>query len=77
MPLPIFGNIHLILKMGLTDFQYMMTTYGRTAIYFEGTSSLPIICTSDVDFIKAVTIRDFQYFRNRRVNKSKLNNMKV
>ncbi|CAF0881016.1 unnamed protein product [Brachionus calyciflorus] len=65
-PLPFIGNLHNLVKQGFADHDInIMTKYGRTVGYFEG--STPVVLTTDVRFIKNVMIKDFNYFVNRRI----------
>lgn len=65
MPLPLFGNL-LMYRKGLNYCHLdLVNNYGKTFLLSEGLSS-PLICTADPDFIKAVAIKDFRYFVNRR-----------
>jgi hypothetical protein len=67
-PAPAFliGNFKEMMSVGIAE--YDMKTfkkYGKTYGFFEGSS--PVIVTKDVKFIKAVMIKDFSSFVNRRV----------
>jgi hypothetical protein len=65
-PLPIFGNLLELAKLGLNNYDIaMFNKYGKTFGYFEG--SQPVVLTTDVKFIKAVMIKDSNNFINRRV----------
>jgi len=67
MPLPLIGNFNGVIKLGATKYdEYLMGKYGKIVGYFEG--STPNLLISDVKFIKAVLIKDFSHFVNRRVN---------
>jgi hypothetical protein len=68
MPLPVVGNFHSLIKNGVVKFDVdVFKQYGKTLGYFEGSS--PSLMTIDVDLIKAITIKDFHNFTNRRVGK--------
>lgn len=62
----IFGNFKDMLNVGIAEYDLsIFKKYGKTVGYFEG--STPVILTKDVKFIKAVMIKDFSHFVNRRV----------
>ena len=66
-PLPIFGNMYGFIRHGIS--QYHMESfkkYGKTFQSF-GIGLLPEIVTSDPELIKAITIKEFKLFQNRRV----------
>ena len=68
-PTPSFlvGNFKEVLKVGIAEYDLnVFKKYGKTVGYFEGTQ--PVILTKDVKFIKAVMIKDFSNFVNRRVS---------
>ena len=68
-PTPSFlvGNFKEVLKVGIAEYDLnVFKKYGKTVGYFEG--SQPVILTKDVKFIKAVMIKDFSNFVNRRVS---------
>jgi len=54
-------------KKGITrhDFE-LIRDYGKIVGYYEG--GTPIIMCTDTKFLKKVMIKDFNVFRNRRVN---------
>ena len=55
------------MTMGISNYdRNIFEKYGKTLGYFEG--SQPVILTKDVKFIKAVMIKDFSCFVNRRVS---------
>ena len=61
------GNFKDMLDFGIANYDLsIFKKYGKTVGYFEGSS--PIIITKDVKFIKAVMIKDFSHFVNRRVS---------
>merc|ERR1712214_197290 len=65
LPLPLFGNL-LMLRKGLNYFQMdMVDKYGKTFLFSEGLSK-PQIFTADHELIKAISVKDFRYFVNRR-----------
>lgn len=51
----------------------MVKKYGRVLGYFDGT--LPNLWTTDIELIKAVFVKDFDHFINRRVMQVKLCSM--
>ena len=62
----ILGNFIGVIKKGLNKHDLdIIQKYGKTIGYFEAEE--PVILTTDVKFIKAVMIKDFGYFINRRV----------
>nr|ATW72294.1 cytochrome p450 CYP3044A7 [Brachionus calyciflorus] len=64
-PMPLIGNFHNVFIQGFVNHDInIMKKYGRTVGYFEGSS--PVVLTTDVNFIKNVMIKDFNYFVNRR-----------
>lgn len=64
-PLPLLGNMMGIRKHGLhKNDENILTAYGKTAGYFEGAT--PMILTKDAGLIKAVTVKEFNSFTNRR-----------
>lgn len=64
-PLPFFGNILTIFGKGVADADLEWTKkYGKVFGIFEG--SQPVIMVADTKFLKAVTIKNFNNFRNRR-----------
>ena len=66
-PAPAFmvGNFPL-LAQGLIKFDTQLKEeYGKIVGVFEG--STPVIITTDLRFIKAIMIKDFSHFTNRRV----------
>ena len=68
-PAPKFllGNFKEMIENGMVHFDTEITKkYGKTVGYFEGTQ--PAILTKDVKFLKAVMIKDFPSFVNRRVS---------
>jgi hypothetical protein len=68
-PAPTFliGNFKEMMSAGIADYDIStFKKYGRTYGFFEGSS--PVIVTKDVKFIKAVMIKDFSSFVNRRVS---------
>jgi cytochrome P450 family 3 subfamily A len=66
-PLPLFGNfLDVVTKGMIVHDTELIKKYGRICGAFEG--SVPVLMTSDVAFIKAVMIKDFAHFVNRRVN---------
>jgi hypothetical protein len=68
-PKPTFfiGNFGDLMTMGVAQYDIeVFKKYGQTVGYFEG--SQPVILTKDVKFIKAVMIKDFSCFVNRRVS---------
>ena len=67
-PAPTFliGNFKDMMSAGIADYDIStFKKYGKTYGFFEGSS--PVIVTKDVKFIKAVMIKDFSSFVNRRV----------
>lgn len=61
------GNLYGMIVRGVS--QYHMESfkkYGKTFQSF-GMGTMPEIVTSDPEFIKAVTIKEFKYFQNRQV----------
>ena len=68
-PKPTFfiGNFGDLMTTGIAQYDIdIFKKYGKTLGYFEG--SQPVILTKDVKFIKAVMIKDFSCFVNRRVS---------
>ena len=66
-PLPISGNYFGIGRSGLNKYyKEAAKKYGKTFLIFFG--SKPIVCTSDVEFVKQITVKDFRLFPLRRVN---------
>jgi hypothetical protein len=64
----IFGDVVNLAKLGPPEYDLqMLKKHGKIMGYFEGDQ--PVILTSDVKFIKAVMIKDFSHFTNRRVIK--------
>lgn len=67
-PLPLVGNLNGLFKNGpLVNDAELIKKYGKICGYFEG--STPVILTTDLKLIKAVMIKDFSSFVNRRVKK--------
>ena len=65
-PRIIFGNMLEMSNIGIQEYDMnLLKKYGKTVGYFEGHT--PVILTKDVKFIKAVMIKDFSSFVNRRV----------
>ena len=57
MPLPLVGNLNLVMKKGINEFNtYLVNKYGKTAIYFIGPNTIPTIATVDRELIKVFTI---------------------
>jgi hypothetical protein len=68
-PLPLFGNFLDVISQGiLAHDMSLIEKYGKICGAFEGAT--PVLMTSDVAFIKAVMIKDFAHFVNRRVRMS-------
>ena len=66
-PLPLLGNMMGIRKHGLhKNDENILNEFGKTSGYFEGPT--PIILTKDAGLIKAVTVKEFSSFTNRRVS---------
>lgn len=66
IPLPLIGNWASFMSGGLSKgTQDLVEKYGKTVLFFEGSN--PCIYSADPEFIKAVSIKDFKYFINRRV----------
>jgi hypothetical protein len=62
----IIENLKIYFK-GIPKYdQELIKKYGK--IVKSSFGGLPFILTTDPKFIKAVMIKDFDYFRNRRVN---------
>jgi hypothetical protein len=67
VPLPIVGNmLGRIYNSFIYNDMLLIKKYGKTCGCFE--MSEPVILTTDVKFIKAVLIKDFNSFQNRRVS---------
>uniref|UniRef100_A0A915K8G6 Cytochrome P450 n=1 Tax=Romanomermis culicivorax TaxID=13658 RepID=A0A915K8G6_ROMCU len=64
-PWPLVGNFPSLIKCGMTRDDYLVKKYGRIFGYFEG--MIPVLFIADVDYIKQITIKDFDKFRNRRI----------
>lgn len=65
IPLPLIGNWTSFMSGGLCKgTRDLVEKYGKTVLFFEG--SHPCIYSADPEFIKAVSIKDFKYFYNRR-----------
>ena len=66
-PLPMIGNMAGLIRNGIfRNDQLIIEKYGKIAGYFEGTA--PVILTSDANFIKVITVKEFNSFSNRRVS---------
>jgi hypothetical protein len=66
-PLFIVGNFLDIFKKGFPKHDAeIMQKYGKTVGYFEG--EMPVILTTDPNFIKSVMMKDFSCFINHRVS---------
>lgn len=64
LPLPLFGNL-LSYCGSMREAQIRLTKkYGKHFLFYEGPS--PVHYISDPALIKQISIRDFQYFVNRR-----------
>ena len=60
------GNFRDLISMGILDYDLsIFKKYGKTVGYFEG--SQPVVLTKDLRFIKAVMVKDFSNFVNKRV----------
>lgn len=65
-PLPLIGNFRTVVKKGIHNYDMeIFKEYGSIVGYYEGT--VPVILTNDIKFMKAILIKDFSSFVNRRV----------
>ena len=65
-PVPIFGNFLSLMHKGIARNDVdQCRLFGKTHGEFLG--SAPTINTADVNLIKCIMIKDFNYFVNRRV----------
>ena len=66
-PIPVLGNLHKTLIRGIREYDdELLRKHGKTVGFFQG--PYPVVLTSDLKFIKAVLIKDFSSFTNRRVS---------
>ncbi|KAK4025607.1 hypothetical protein OUZ56_014666 [Daphnia magna] len=64
-PIPIFGNMWGIWKVNIPDYDMaLVQKYGKVFGYFDG--SLPNLWITDVAMIKAMYVKDFDHFVDRR-----------
>lgn len=64
-PIPIFGNMWGIWKANIPDYDMaLVQKYGKVFGYFDG--SLPNLWITDVAMIKAMYVKDFDHFVDRR-----------
>ena len=72
-PFPLAGNFVTALIRGFREYDSeLIKKYGKTCGFFE--LNRPTVVTTDLNFIKAVMIKDFGYFVNRRVKFFVINN---
>lgn len=65
-PWPILGNFVDVIRNGLIqNDMVLMKKYGKTIGFFEGSN--PVVMTIDPRLVKAICIKDFSSFVNRRV----------
>lgn len=63
---PLIGGMAEVIRKGMAKYdEEIFKKYGKIVGYYEG--SVPVILCSDIDMIKHVLIKDFNYFVNRRV----------
>nr|CAH0104368.1 unnamed protein product [Daphnia galeata] len=64
-PIPIFGNLWGIWRVSLPQHdQNLVKKYGKIFGYFDGSN--PSLWVTDPEFIKAIFVKDFDHFTNRR-----------
>nr|QST15048.1 CYP360A8 protein [Diaphanosoma celebensis] len=64
-PIPFFGNMWGMWKRNIMEFDLnLFKKYGKVFGFFEGTS--PNLFVADAEWIRAVTVKDFDHFVNRR-----------
>ncbi|EFX68832.1 hypothetical protein DAPPUDRAFT_259484 [Daphnia pulex] len=64
-PIPIFGNLWGIWRVSLPDHdRNLVKKYGKIFGYFDGSN--PSLWVTDPEFIKAIFVKDFDHFTNRR-----------
>nr|CAH0108323.1 unnamed protein product [Daphnia galeata] len=64
-PIPIFGNMWGVWKENLPEYDIaLVKKYGKVFGYFDG--PIPNLVITDVDMIKAMFVKDFDHFADRR-----------
>ncbi|EFX88290.1 hypothetical protein DAPPUDRAFT_311602 [Daphnia pulex] len=64
-PIPIFGNLWGIWKANIPEYDVaLVKQYGKVFGYFDGL--LPNLWITDADMIKAICVKDFEHFVDRR-----------
>lgn len=64
-PWPFLGNFVGVFRNGVVQNDMIVMKYGKTIGFFEGSN--PVVMTIDPKLIKAICIKDFNTFVNRRV----------